>query len=171
MLSLSRALGVGVLMLAAPLATPPAEAAAPPPYHLADAADHLTLAGDPGPDDDRWWNGRRWDDHRRDDHRRDDDWRDRHRRDSWSHERRWGDSHRPRHLWPQFRQLPWAGMHHFLPPAIVERRLRRQSFQPIGRIELRHGVYLVRAVDPFGRRVLLAVDPVTGGILGRQRRR
>lgn len=156
MTSLSRALCLGALLLAAPGSASGATSgaiAAPPPYHLAGGSDHLTLAGHSGRDD------RRWSDHGRPDRA----WPDRPRR--WS-------EHRPWQPWPgaRLRPLPWAGMHHALPPRMVERRLRRQHFLPLGPIERRHGLYLVRAIDPFGRRVLLAIDPWTGDILGRQRR-
>ena len=156
--SLSRSLCLGALLFAAPLAAVPAEAAPPaPPYHLAAGPDHgrLIPAGHPRRDDGQWAA-----------HEWADDWRQDQRKG-------WRDQHRRWQPWPQpdLRHRPWLGMPHLLPPRAVERQLRRQFFQPVGRIELRHGVYLVRAIDPFGRRVLLAIDPVTGAVLGRHRRR
>ena len=149
---LSRALALGALLAAAPLATAPATgAASTQPYHQASDAGHLLLqpAG---------WSG--------------DD--DRRRRPHWRPSRPWHAPWAgPGHGWNQH----WQGGHPAyltprpLPGWVVEHRLRQQSFRPIGQIVWRRGVYLVPALDPRGRRVLLTVDPASGTVLGRQRRR
>jgi hypothetical protein len=155
---LSRALGLGALLMAAPLAaTSAAGAASAQPYHQTGDAGHLRLqpAGWSGGDDRRrpwgvpgphWTPARPWN-------------------APWAGRGHgWGEQHwhggRPAYLAPR----P-------LPGRVVEHRLRQQSFRPIGQIVLRRGVYLVPALDPRGRRVLLVVDPATAVILGRQRRR
>lgn len=170
---LSRAIGLGAcspatllmggLLLAAPLAALPARAAPlqPPhtqPYHLPSTAGHalLQLAGDRDDDERRrsphWrrhhWNTPNWDTPR--------GW-------SWGPggQRGWG-APQFGHQHPHFAPRP-------LPGWVVENRLRQQSFRPFGRITLRHGVYLVPAIDRKGRRVLLVVDPATAVVLGRQR--
>lgn len=154
---LSRALALGALLAAAPLAGASAVgAASTQPYHQASAAGHspLQLAGRSRDDDrrhrPRWTPTRPWS-------------------SPWNFPgagpgRGWSQPHwhggGPAYLAP--RALPgWA----------VEHRLRQQSFRPVGQIVWRHGVYLVPALDPRGRRVLLTVDPASGAILGRQRRR
>lgn len=154
---LPRALALGALLAAAPLATASAAgAASTQPYHQASDAGHLPLqpAG---------WSG--------------DD--DRRRRPHWTPARPWNAP------WA----APWTGSGHGwgqqhwqggrpaylaprpLPGWVVEHRLRQQSFRPVGQIVWRHGVYLVPALDSRGRRVLLTVDPASGTVLGRQRRR
>jgi hypothetical protein len=154
---LSYAIGLGVLLLAAPIAAERTEAAPAPALDLVGEAggDMLRLADWSGRDDDR---DDDWKD--RDDDDRDGDGRRRHHRHrDYGHQ--WGP---PQHGGgvPYFAARPLA-------PWVVEHRLRRQHFQPIGRLTLRHGVYLVPALDPRGRRVVLVIDPITAVILGRQR--
>jgi hypothetical protein len=152
---LSFTIGFSALLLAAPLAAGGAEAAPAPAYHPGSEAGHgpLQLADWSNRDDDRGW-----DDDRDDD--RDGDGRRRHHRHR-DHGQHWGP---PQHGggYPYFAPRPLA-------PWIVEHRLRRQHFQPIGRLTLRHGVYVVPALDPHGRRVVLVIDPLSAVILGRQR--
>jgi len=139
MLSPSRLLAFGALMLAMPAFAAPAEATPPQPYHPGDRPGHDTLLSVDHRDhsDDRRWSRRDWKNGR----------------------------------FPRYGHLGrghW-GRGDVLPPRMIERHLRRHAFQPVGRIELRHGCYLVRAIDPSGRRVLLALDPASGAILGRHR--
>ena len=153
---LSLTIGFSTLLLAAPLAAERAEAAPVPAYHPGGEAGHdlLQLADwsgrNDGHDDD-------WED--RDDDRDGDGRRRHHRHRDQGHH--WGP---PQHGggYPYFAPRPLA-------PWIVEHRLRRQHFQPIGRLTLRRGLYLVPALDPHGRRVVLVIDPITAVILGRQR--
>ena len=163
---LSKVLGFGAVLLAAPLAMPPAAAAPLSPYHLASSAGHdaLQLADWSGRDDD--WDD--WDD-RDHDHDHDDDGDDDHRRGDWRH----GDSRGPGH-WGPGHWHPGAGWnggpqfaYQALPVWVVEQRLRRQHVHPIGRIILSRGLYLVPVLDPYGRRILLAVDPRSADLLGR----
>lgn len=149
-------LGCSAVLLAVPLTADPPEAApSAPPYHLAAASDHgrLAPAGHASREKDhRGRHDRRWSESQQD------------------QRRSWHDPHRHEGICqPGLRHWPWLGVPHRLPPRVVEQKLCRQLFQPIGRIEFRHGVYLVPALDPLGRRVLLAIDPATGGILGRRR--
>lgn len=142
---LSRALGLGLLVAVAfpAAAADAASRQTPQPYHLSSAAGHapLQLSG----------------------------WRGSDERHAGRHDRRGpGGS--------QFGRGHGHGFGHsygpvrYLPGWVVEQRLRRQSYRPVGRITLRHGVYLVQAIDPRGRPVLLALDPATAAILGRHRR-
>ncbi|GIK97657.1 MAG: hypothetical protein BroJett029_18660 [Alphaproteobacteria bacterium] len=133
MLSPTRLLAFGALMLVLPVFAAPAAAAPPQPYHPGDRPGHETL--------------------QRADHR------DRGGDRRWSRQGWKGHGHRH----------GWHVQGRFLPPRVLERHLRRHAFQPVGHIELRHGYCLVRAIDRFGRRVLLALDPVSGAILGRHR--
>jgi len=154
---LSLTLGFSVLLLAASVAAArAADAASLPAYHPGAEAGHDALhpAGWSGGNDDH---DDGWDDDR------DDGWEDdgrhrHHRRDRGHH---WSP---PQHGggFPYFAPRPLA-------PWVVEHRLRRQHFQPIGRLVLQRGLYLVPALDPHGRRVVLVIDPVTAVILGRQR--
>lgn len=82
----------------------------------------------------------------------------------WRH-RGGGGHHRAWDGRPRWRGLPWLGRP--LPVWVVEHRLRRQHLHPVGRITLRHGLYVVPVCDPLGRRILLAVDPHTAVVLGR----
>lgn len=157
---LSLTLGFSVLLLAAPLAATRADAATVPAYHPGAEAGHGALhpAGWSGRDDDH---DDDWDDDWDDD--RDDEGED--------------GGHRRHHHWD--RGPHWSpplhgdGFPYFAPrplaPWVVEHRLRRQHFQPIGRLVLQRGLYLVPALDPHGRRVVLVIDPITAVILGRQR--
>lgn len=158
---LSRALGFGALLTVAPLATASAGSPSTQPYHHASEFGHLPVqpAG---------WSGN--------DDRRRSHWAPA-RPGARPGARSWSGHHGvPRGLpgggWGQHWHDGRAGYRALcpLPARVVEHRLRRQSFQPVGRIVLRHGVYLVPALDPHGHRVLLAVDPATAVILGRQRR-
>lgn len=151
---LSRALGIGVLLLAAPLAAPSAVATPLAPYHLAGTPGHDALqpAGWSGHGHDRGDGGDKGDDRRR----------------HWRHGHSWGlGQGTARQRWshaPRFTLQP-------LPPRVVEHQLRRRHIHPIGRITLHRGVYLVPALDRHGRRVTLAVDPVSAVVLGPARHR
>lgn len=152
---LSYTLGLGALLLAAPLAAERSEAAPVPAYHPGGAAGHGALHLADWDD-----NGHDWEDDRDDDRDRD---RDRDNR------RRHHQDRGPHWSLPQYGGgFPYFA-HRPLAPWIVEHRLRRQHFQPIGRITLQRGLYLVPALDPHGRRVVLVIDPATAAILGRKR--
>ncbi len=152
MLSPSRLLAFGALMLALPALAAPAAAAPPQPYHPGDRPGHETLQRADHRDrgGDRRWSRHGWKGH--------------------GHRHGWHVPPKPQpgHDWRLPQQDHWR-QGRFLPPRVLERHLRRHAFQPVGHIELRHGYYLVRAIDPFGRRVLLALDPASGAILGRHR--
>lgn len=140
---LSRALGLGLLVAVAfpAAAADAASRQTPQPYHLNGAAGHVPLQ----------LSG----------------WRGSDNRHNWPGP---GGSHFGKGHGHGFGHGPSYGHVRLLPGWVVEQRLRRQSYRPVGRITLRHGVYVVQAIDPRGRPVLLALDPATAAILGRHRR-
>jgi hypothetical protein len=48
---------------------------------------------------------------------------------------------------------------------MVVRQLQRQGFDNMSDMKLRGDVYSLKATDPYGRRVILQVDPYTGRIV------
>jgi hypothetical protein len=48
---------------------------------------------------------------------------------------------------------------------VVVRQLQRQGFENMSDMKLRGDVYSLKATDPYGRRVILQVDPYTGRIV------
>jgi hypothetical protein len=48
---------------------------------------------------------------------------------------------------------------------IVVHQLRRQGFENMSDLKLRGDVYSLKATDPYGRRVILQIDPYSGRIV------
>jgi hypothetical protein len=88
---------------------------------------------------------------------RDGDWRrDRaHPRFGWP----WANDRRHRnHGW--FWERP-----RMLDGNVVARQLHRWGFEDLRDMKLRGDVYSAKAIDPYGRRVIVSVDPYTGRIV------
>jgi hypothetical protein len=59
----------------------------------------------------------------------------------------------------------WYGRDERIDSRVVVRQLQRQGFENMSDMKLRGDVYSLKATDPYGRRVILQVDPYTGRIV------
>jgi hypothetical protein len=48
---------------------------------------------------------------------------------------------------------------------IVAQQLHRRGFEDLRDLKLRGDVYSMKAIDPYGRRVIVQVDPYSGRIV------
>jgi hypothetical protein len=94
---------------------------------------------------------------------RDGDWRRHHRasRDDdwwWDRDDDWFDDD------------DWYGRREMIDSRLVVRRLARQGFENMSDLKLRGDVYSLKAIDPYGRSVIVQVDPYSGEIVDILRR-
>jgi hypothetical protein len=76
--------------------------------------------------------------------------------------------------WDDNRRQHGYGWHHersrMLDGKVIGRRLHERGFRDLRDMKLRGDVYSAKAIDPYGRRVIVSVDPYTGRIVDVVRR-
>lgn len=80
-----------------------------------------------------------------------------------------GSGYCDRYAARQMANIDPAVLSQWLPASEVVSRLSAQGYESVTRMQVRHGLYMVKASDKEGRRQDLQVNPITGDVIGFKR--